>query len=171
MRLPAFTTYGVDMEFTALFVLAGVALGATAFGIVCKLMGVRIRRAPAARARHVSADELGLSASADFGETATLVQFSTQFCSRCPGTARLLRNETHGLDGVEHIEIDLTDQIEIARRFNILKTPTTLVLDENRHLRARIIGAPTASAVRDELEKIGALPFTVEHVSDKKAAS
>lgn len=106
--------------------------------------------------------DLGLTTSTSFGSEATLVQFSTQFCSKCPGTARLLQAEAAQLEGVVHVEVDLTDRVEIARTFNVLQTPTTLILDGDGHVRARITGAPTSGVVRDELGRFGALPYAVE---------
>lgn len=145
----------------ALIIVVGLLASAVIVGLICTRFSTRVRRGNALAAERVFPAELGLSDSNAFGSAATLVQFSTQFCSKCPGTARLLSAEAAELDGVEHIEVDLTDQVEIARAFNVLQTPTTLILDGDGHIRARITGAPTASVVRDELDRAGALPYAV----------
>lgn len=123
---------------------------------------VHVRRSDVLPEARVDAQALGLASADQFGTEATLVQFSTQFCSKCPGTARLLKAEVAELDGVTHLEVDLTDQVDIARAFNVLQTPTTLVLDGDGTVRARITGAPTAAVIRDELARLGALPYNIE---------
>lgn len=147
---------------SAFIILASVVLGATIVGVICRRTQLRVRTPRIISADAVTASELGLESNALFGAEATLIQFSTQFCSKCPSTARLLRTETAEFDGVSHIEVDLTDQIDIARHFNVLQTPTTLVLDAHRRVRSRITGAPTAAVIRDELQKIDALPYSIE---------
>lgn len=147
---------------TAFIALAALLVGATTVGLICRRTQLRVRAPKTVTGDAVTTVELGLAPDAKFGEQATLVQFSTQFCSKCPATTRLLRSETSDLDGVTHLEVDLTDNIDIARAFNVLQTPTTLVLDAEGHVRSRITGAPTAGVIRDELLKINALPYTIE---------
>lgn len=147
---------------TAFIALAALLVGATTVGLICRRMQVRVRTPKTLSGDTVTAAELGLAPDAQFGAQATLVQFSTQFCSKCPATARLLRSETSDLDGVNHLEVDLTDNIDVARAFNVLQTPTTLVLDAAGHVRSRITGAPTAGVIREELLKINALPYVIE---------
>lgn len=155
------TLFGMT-PLTALWILGAVLLTATVIGFICTRGGARVRHSAPEKVEQIVASDLGLKTDAAFGERATLVQFSTQFCSKCPATARLLSHEADELEGVTHLDIDLTDQIEIARRFNVLQTPTTLVLDGAGQLRARITGAPTSSVIRDELHSIGALPYHIE---------
>src|SRR5688572_25768170 len=61
--------------------------------------------APVARA--AAARDLDLDA-ATLGDRATLVQFSTEFCTGCRPTARQLAAVADDYDGVRHVEIDLT---------------------------------------------------------------
>lgn len=147
---------------SAFIILAAVVIGATIVGVICRRTQLRVRAPRVLSAEAVTASDLGLKENATFGANATLIQFSTQFCSKCPGTARLLSAETAELDGVTHLEVDLTDKIDVARQFNILQTPTTLVLDADGRIRSRITGAPTASVIRDELQKIDALPYQID---------
>lgn len=129
---------------------------------MCMRFQLRVRRTEDLPETRVDAQSLGLSSADRFGTAATLVQFSTQFCSKCPGTARLLTSEVAELDGVTHLEVDLTDQVDIARAFNVLQTPTTLVLDGEGYVRARITGAPTTAVIREELARLGALPYDIQ---------
>lgn len=147
---------------TALSLVAALVLGATVCGLVQARTALRVRKADARRPQVITPADLELGDETRFGSRATLVQFSTQFCSKCPGTARLLAGEADTLDGVVHVDVDLTDKTELARRFNVLQTPTILVVDGEGELRARITGAPNLGVIRDELQNLGALPYTIE---------
>jgi hypothetical protein len=57
-------------------------------------------------------------------------------------------------DGVAHVDLDLTHRPDIAARFNVLQTPTTLILDRAGIIRARIGGAPRQADVRAALADI-----------------
>ncbi|WP_084039158.1 thioredoxin family protein [Demequina sp. NBRC 110053] len=87
------------------------------------------------------------------GAHATFVQFSTPMCSKCPGTARLLRSVADEHLHVTHIEIDASERLDLARELNILRTPTTVVLDSDGAIVARMDGAPTAAQAEDALAK------------------
>ena len=89
-----------------------------------------------------------------FGENATLLQFSTEFCSRCPQTRVVLGAIAGEHAGVRHLDVDLTHRPDIARRYNVLQTPTTLILDGRGNVRARVGGAPDRRAVSDRLTTI-----------------
>ncbi|MET0724936.1 MAG: thioredoxin family protein [Leifsonia sp.] len=90
--------------------------------------------------------------SADrFGEQATLLQFSTEFCARCPQTRTLLGGIADVTPGVRHLDIDLTHRPDIAKRFSVLQTPTTLLLDSRGVVRARIGGAPDRTTLSSHL--------------------
>jgi thiol-disulfide isomerase/thioredoxin len=134
---------------TALGVLLALVAVATAAGLVW--------RATTGRARTARRREVVLPAEVGaepFGGRATLLQFSTAFCAPCRSTARLLGAVADDHDGVRHVEVDLTNRPELADRFNILQTPTTLVLDGAGSVRARIGGAARADDVRATLHRI-----------------
>jgi len=129
--------------------IAAVALpaGAAAIGLAW-----RTRTGPVRAARDESATTArGLDAQA-LGTTATLVQFSTAYCSRCPSTARQLAAISADYAGVRHVEVDLTDRPDLADRFHVLQTPTTLILDARGAATARIGGVPRVHDLRDRLD-------------------
>ena len=83
----------------------------------------------------------------DLGERATLVQFSSAFCAPCRATRRVLGDVAGMVDGVVHIEIDAESRLDLVRRLNIVRTPTSLVLDaEGREVR-RASGTPRRADV------------------------
>ena len=103
--------------------------------------------------RAAAALDLDLDATA-LGDRATLVQFSTEFCTGCRPTARQLSAMAGDYDGVRHVEIDLTHRADLAARFAVLQTPTTLILGADGALTARIGGVPRLGAVRHHLDTL-----------------
>ena len=91
---------------------------------------------------------------APLGSRATLVQFSSAFCTPCRATRALLENVVEGLSDVVHIDIDAEDHLELVRELNILSTPTTLILDSRGHEVGRAVGAPKREQVLNALAAI-----------------
>ncbi|WP_084077430.1 thioredoxin family protein [Demequina sp. NBRC 110057] len=88
------------------------------------------------------------------GYYATFVQFSTPMCAKCPGTARLLKEVATEQPHVSHVEVDASVRLDLARELSIMRTPTTLVLDGDGTIVARMDGAPTAAQAREALAKV-----------------
>jgi len=78
----------------------------------------------------------------ELGERATLLQFSTAFCAPCRTTKIVLNKTSSIIPGVAHIEIDAESHLELVRRLDIRRTPTTLVLDSHGIVRNRAVGVP-----------------------------
>jgi thiol-disulfide isomerase/thioredoxin len=95
-------------------------------------------------------DDLG---GADLGERATLVQFSSAFCQPCRATRQVLADVAGTVPGVVHVEIDAESRLDLVRRLDVLRTPTTLVLDAGGRVTTRASGAPRKEQV------LGALPL------------
>lgn len=89
-----------------------------------------------------------------FGKSATLLQFSTEVCSVCVATARLFKELEKKTPGLKHIEVDITNRLDLAAHFNIMQTPTTLILDKHGMVKARIGGAPRQNVIAKELKKL-----------------
>lgn len=86
-----------------------------------------------------------------FGKKITFLQFSTEVCSQCRQTARLLGEFEAQNPDVLHVEFDLTHRLDVAKKFNILQTPTTLVLDARGKVTSRIGGAAKTQTIQDEI--------------------
>ncbi len=130
-------------------VLALVA-AATVLGLAWRARQGRYTSVPEAPAL-TPAD---LASTVTFGAVATLVQFSTEHCSRCPGTRTMLQSVAGSRPGVVHLEVDLTHRADLARRFQVLQTPTTLILDRSGRVRARVGGAPRRAGIIDHLDTL-----------------
>ena len=77
----------------------------------------------------------------ELGERATLLQFSTAFCAPCRATRRVLADVARIVPGVRHVEVDAEHHLELVRRLGVLRTPTTLVLDQHGQEVTRASGA------------------------------
>lgn len=85
------------------------------------------------------------------GERATLLQFSSAFCAPCRATRRVLEEVSAVVPGVVHLEVDAEMHLELVRRVDVLRTPTTLVLDPSGREVTRASGAPTKHQVLSAL--------------------
>src|ERR1700709_2562026 len=126
-------------------ILIGLVAFATALGLVWKNRTGRLRTVAGGR---VQLPEVPLAGRA------TLLQFSTEVCAPCVPTRRVLGQIAESTDGVRHVDLDLTHRPALAERFNVLQTPTTLILDRAGVIRARIGGAPRQADVRAALADI-----------------
>ena len=91
---------------------------------------------------------------AKFGEKLTLLQFSSEFCSSCQQTSVLLESIEKAHTGVLHIDVDITDKLDLAKTFNILTTPTILILNSKGGVVSRIVGAPKLATMESELDRL-----------------
>jgi thiol-disulfide isomerase/thioredoxin len=96
-------------------------------------------------AASVHAALAGLGAPA--GERATLLQFSSAFCSPCRATRRILADVAATVPGVVHVEVDADGHLALTRALGIEKTPTTLVLDAAAREVTRAAGQPRKADV------------------------
>lgn len=88
------------------------------------------------------------------GERVTLLQLSTELCAVCRPTARLLRTMAASTGGAAHLEVLLDRRPDLADRFAVLQTPTTLVLDGRGVIRARVSGAPKPGDLEQAVAKV-----------------
>lgn len=142
--------------FAALGVLVGLIALTAAGGMLWRARWGRVRRAEGTT--RITPADVGAAA---FGSTITLLQFSTAFCAPCRSTARVLGALAEATEGVVHVEVDLAESPELARRYGILQTPTTFILDRSGSVRARVTGAARPDQVRSTVADIIGSP----HVS------
>jgi thiol-disulfide isomerase/thioredoxin len=88
------------------------------------------------------------------GERATLVQFSTAFCAPCRATRQVLGDVASTVEGVRHVEIDAESRLDLVRRLDVMRTPTTFVLGPDGHVRHRASGQPRKA---DVIAAVGAV--------------
>ena len=131
-------------------------IGLAALLAVAVVVGVTLQVRQGRARRNLSSDvvdpqQLGADG---LGSEATLLQFSTEMCARCPGVHRTLSSVAAGRDGVRHLDVDLTNRPDIARHFHVLQTPTTLILDRHGAIQSRIGGIPNRDVLELELTRV-----------------
>ncbi len=90
----------------------------------------------------------------ELGTRATLVQFSSAFCTPCRATRTLLENVVADLLDVRHVEIDAETNLELVRKLDIRSTPTTLIPNNAGVEVGRAVGAPKRDQVLAALAAI-----------------
>ncbi|WP_290057371.1 TlpA family protein disulfide reductase [Amycolatopsis solani] len=123
---------------TGLWVLAVTLVAAVAVGVLLKARNGRVRKAkPVAR-------ELPgpVAAALDPASAVTLVQISTTFCAPCRHAKAVLGPLAERTEGLHHVELDVTNQPEVAQSLSVLRTPTTIALTPDGRELLRVGGVP-----------------------------
>jgi thiol-disulfide isomerase/thioredoxin len=84
---------------------------------------------------------------AALGNRATLVQFSSAFCAPCRATRQILGDVAGTVEGVAHVEIDAESRLDLVRRLDVRRTPTTFVLGPDGQITHRASGQPRKADV------------------------
>lgn len=117
-------------------------------------IGFRIRatqgRIKEKKGLQISAAEIGTA----FGRRATVVQFSTTFCSSCRAAKALISDVVSKRDDVKYVEIDAESNLELVRKLNIKSTPTTIFIDATGFEIARAVGAPKRGQVTAAINRL-----------------
>ncbi len=148
-RGPPYSVFIMTPALVALF-LAGLVGGATALGLLWRARQGRVVRSTDGAVVRVT-DLPGLRR---LPRGATLVQFSSEVCAPCVATRGLLSDVAGSFPDVTHIDLDVAEHADLARRHRVLQTPTTLILDRRGIVRARIGGAPRRDVVHDEITRL-----------------
>ena len=103
----------------------------------------------AAAAADIDTSGLGLS---DTGPT--VLHFTAAWCGPCSAVRRVVDQVCAELPAVAHVEIDMDDNPEAARRLSVLSLPTTIIFDAAGRPRYRSTGVPKAADLRSALEPL-----------------
>jgi thiol-disulfide isomerase/thioredoxin len=120
---------------------------ATGYGLWYQRSRGRIRTSQTAPESALTAAILG----GPLGSRATLVQFSSAFCTSCRATRLLLESVVSTMPDVRHMDIDAEAHLDLVRKLNIRSTPTTLILDSQGLEVGRAAGAPNRDQVLKSL--------------------
>lgn len=134
-----------------------IVLGLLALGVAAGLIW-QARRGKAKKVssgEQINLSEIGAMKNGQpvtkFGQKVTFLQFSSEFCTACRQTAKLYSELEQVHPEILHIEVDITNRTDLANKFNILQTPTTLVLDSRGRVTSRIGGAVKQQTIQDEI--------------------
>ena len=136
--------------------LAGLVLLASIVGVLLVAKSGVARRVK--NGEQIQLSNLGATKNGKpvvkLGEKVTLLQFSSDFCSSCKQTSVLLENIEKANEGLLHIDLDIAERLDLAKTFNILTTPTTLILNSKGSVVSRIVGAPKLATIEAEIERL-----------------
>ena len=124
-----------------------VLLLATAFGLFRAFTDGRFRGTHQVKGADQAGDATEVPVNVldgedhQLGDRATLLQFSSAFCAPCRATRRVLGDVAAVVPGVTHVEVDAEHHLDLVRRLGVLRTPTTLVLDQHGQEVTRATGA------------------------------
>ena len=123
--------------------LAIVLVSATGFGIWYQRTRGEFRKKKTVNGPKLTAAIVGT----ELGSRATMVQFSSAFCTPCRATKVLLEDMVKTMPDVRYAHIDAESHLELVRQLNILSTPTTLFLNRDGVEVGRAMGTPKRGQV------------------------
>ncbi len=130
-------------------IIASVLVLATGYGLLDRKRAGKIKGKSDSR-NLVEAHEIG----EELGESATVLQFSSAFCTPCRTTRSTLSSVIAHFPKIKHVEVDAENNLALVRRLDIRQTPTTLFLNSSGKEIARAVGAPKRDQVITALERI-----------------
>lgn len=140
---------------TSLAIVIVVVIAVLGLGyIVGKLVSLRSGMLRAAdEAASIDTGGLGLST-----EGPTVLHFTATWCGPCAAVRRVVDQVIADLaeqgNTVGHVEIDMDENPEAARRLSVLSLPTTVIFDADGHPRYRTTGVPKAADLRSALQPL-----------------
>jgi thiol-disulfide isomerase/thioredoxin len=133
------------MDMTGVWVLVGAVAVAMAAGFLLRARNGKLRRA------RTSSLPAQVAELIEPSSRVTLLQVSTEFCAPCKHAAVALTTLAKDLDGVHHVDLDVTHQPDVAERLGVLSTPTTLALTPEGAELFRFSGLPRVDELTDRL--------------------
>ena len=131
---------------SAFAVILGVVLLALTAALLLRRRGARVRDVSAQE--RIDPAVLGVHR---LGGAGTIVQFSTEYCARCPGTERLISELVRDETDVSFVHVDVTRDPALVTKFNLLQTPTVLFIDATGRPRTRLSGVLSRTILTQEL--------------------
>ena len=127
-----------------------VLLLSSAYGLWWKRKQGAIRSHKAIPGHRLSSDVVGQA----LGSRATMVQFSSAFCTPCRATHALLSQMVTAMNDVKHVQIDAESHLELVRQLDIRSTPTTIFINKDGIEVGRAAGTPKREQVLAALAAI-----------------
>jgi len=134
---------------SSFFIVAAVLVVAIGFGFWDKKRTGKIKEVTDSQNLILSKD-----IGSELGIDATVLQFSSAFCTPCRTTRSTLISVISHYPKIKHVEVDAESNLDLVRRLDIRQTPTTLFLNPSGREIARAVGAPKREQVLDALERI-----------------
>ena len=130
--------------------LAIVLVAATGFGFWFQRTRGEFRKKKTVNGPKLTAAIVGT----ELGSRATMVQFSSAFCTPCRATKVLLEDMVKTMPDVHYAHIDAESNLELVRKLDIRSTPTTLFLNGAGVEVGRAMGTPKRAQVHAAVSAI-----------------
>ena len=130
--------------------LAIVLVLATGFGLWYQRTRGEFRKKKTVNGPKLTAAIVGT----ELGSRATMVQFSSAFCTPCRATKVLLEDMVKTMPDVHYAHIDAESHLELVRKLDIRSTPTTLFLNGAGVEVGRAMGTPKRAQVHAAISAI-----------------
>ena len=130
--------------------LAIVLVAATGYGIWYQRTRGEFRKKKTVNGPKLTAAIVGT----ELGSRATMVQFSSAFCTPCRATKVLLEDMVKTMPDVHYAHIDAESNLELVRKLDIRSTPTTLFLNSAGVEVGRAMGTPKRAQVHAAVSAI-----------------
>ena len=130
--------------------LVAVLAAATGFGIWYQRTRGEFRKKKTVNGPKLTAAIVGT----ELGSRATMVQFSSAFCTPCRATKALLEDMVKTMPDVHYAHIDAESHLELVRKLDIRSTPTTLFLNSAGVEVGRAMGTPKRAQVHAAVSAI-----------------
>jgi thiol-disulfide isomerase/thioredoxin len=130
--------------------LAIVLVLATGFGLWYQRTRGEFRKKKTVNGPKLTAAIVGT----ELGSRATMVQFSSAFCTPCRATKVLLEDMVKVMPDVRYAHVDAESHLELVRELDIRSTPTTLFLNHAGVEVGRAMGTPKRAQVHAALAAI-----------------
>ncbi len=130
--------------------LAIVLVSATGYGLWYRRTRGEFRKKKTVNGPKLTAAIVGT----ELGSRATMVQFSSAFCTPCRATKALLEDMVKTMPDVHYAHIDAESNLELVRKLDIRSTPTTLFLNSAGVEVGRAMGTPKRAQVHAAVSAI-----------------
>jgi thioredoxin-related protein len=90
----------------------------------------------------------------ELSSEATILLFSTEYCSICPGVKKQIEKYIGDVNNISLHQIDAVENIDVARKLHVKSSPTTIFFDSKGNEFGRIIGAPKSNQLKETFSKL-----------------
>lgn len=121
---------------------------------------------PKYRKRSVQGEQFTHENTSEHPDTAlNFVLFSSDYCANCPAVRRVLTELDDEYPQISWSEVNLSHNLELAKHYQIMRTPAVFVLNSNRDILTRFSGAVAKSAFVAEIQtQLNLHPVEENHV-------